>query len=101
MVYRASLFQYILVMSSSSSPVAMATPSLAALGHIITEKLTRENFLVRKAQVLLHVKAAGMMGYLDGSIKEPNDVLFSEKEIADGKKEKVATPNPEYAIWVT
>lgn len=87
-------------MSSSSSSVAMASPSLASLGHTITEKLTRENFLVWKAEVLPHIKAAGMMGYIDGSIKEPAAVLVSEKEIEEGKKEIVTTPNPEYPIWV-
>lgn len=78
----------------------MASPSLASLGHTITEKLTRENFLVWKAEVLPHIKAAGMMGYIDGSIKEPAAVLVSEKEIEEGKKEIVTTPNPEYPIWV-
>ena len=83
-------------MASPSPPL----PSLP-LGHTITEKLTRENFLVWKAQVLPHIKAAGMTGYLDGSVKEPNAVLLTEKDIADGKKETVTTPNPEHAIWVT
>ena len=81
-------------MSSSSSPVAMASPSLASLGHTITEKLTRENFLVWKAQVLPHIKAAGMMGYLDGPRKEPDAVLLTEWDIADGKKETVTTRTP-------
>ena len=86
-------------MSSSSSP-AMAMPSLASLGHTITEKLTRDNFLVWKAQVLLHVRAAAMKGYLDGSIKEPAAVIVTEKENT-GRKEITEAPNPEHAIWVT
>ena len=78
----------------------MAMPSLAALGHTITEELTRDNFLVWKAQVLPHIRAAAMMGYLDGSIKEPAAVIVSKKDNA-GKKEITETPNPEHAIWVT
>ena len=78
----------------------MAMPSLASLGHTITEKLTRDNFLVWKVQVLPHVRAAAMMGYLDGSIKEPAAVIVTEKE-TNGKKEIVETPNAEHAIWVT
>ena len=78
----------------------MAMPSLASLGHTIIEKLTRDNFLVWKVQVLLHVWAAVMMGYLDGSIKEPAAVIVTEKE-TNGKKETVEIPNPEHAIWVT
>ena len=84
-------------MSSSSSSHAMAMPSLASLGHTITEKLTRENFLVWEAQVLPHVKAAAMTGYLDGSIKEPATVIVTEKDNA-GKKEITEAPNPEHAI---
>ena len=75
----------------------MAMPSLTSLGHTITEKLTRENFLVWKAQVLPHVKAAAMTGYLDGSIKEPATVIVTEKDNA-GKKEITEAPNPEHAI---
>ena len=78
----------------------MAMPSLASLGHTITEKLTRDNFLVWKAQVLLHVRAAAMKGYLDGSIEEPAAVIVTEKE-TNRKKEITETPNPEHAIWVT
>ncbi|XBH64856.1 hypothetical protein VPH35_118545 [Triticum aestivum] len=75
----------------------MAMPLLASLGHTITEKLTRDNFLVWKVQVLPHVRAAAMMGYLDGSIKEPAAVIVTEKEI-NGKKEITEMPNPEHAI---
>ena len=78
----------------------MAMPSLTSLGHTITEKLTRDNFLVWKVQVLPHVRAAAMMGYLDGSIKEPAAVIVTEKE-TNGKKEITETPNLEHAIWVT
>lgn len=49
----------------SSSTVAAAMnsyTSLATLGHTITEKLSREFFLVWKAQVLPHIMAAGLMG---------------------------------------
>ena len=41
-----------------------------------------------------------MMGYLDGSIKEPAAIIVTEKENT-GKKEITETPNPEHAIWVT
>ncbi|KAM3333083.1 hypothetical protein ACQJBY_028287 [Aegilops geniculata] len=87
-------------MSSSSSSSTMAS-SLAALGHTITEKLARDNFLVWKAQVLPHVRAAGLMGYLDGTMAEPPAVLISEKDVADGKKELSSAPNPAHALWYT
>uniref|UniRef100_M8B9R4 pyruvate decarboxylase n=1 Tax=Aegilops tauschii TaxID=37682 RepID=M8B9R4_AEGTA len=63
----------------------MVLPSLASLCHTVMEKLTRDNFLVWKAQLLPHIRAAGMTGYLDGSVKEPAKVLSTEKDVA-GKK---------------
>ena len=78
----------------------MATPALASLGHTITEKLNRENFLVWRAQVLPHIRAAGMMGFLDGSVKEHAAEVQAETEVA-GKKAVTISPNPEHAIWVT
>ena len=78
----------------------MATPSLASLGHTIMEKLNRENFLVWRAQVLPHIRAAGMMGFLDGSQKEPAPEIRTERDVS-GKKEVTIVVNPEHAIWVT
>ena len=78
----------------------MAMPSLASLGHTITEKLTRDNFLVWKVQVLPRIRDAAMMCYLDGSIREPAVVIVTEKD-NNGKKETIEIPNPEHAIWVT
>lgn len=77
----------------------MAAPSLAALGHTITEKLTRDNFLVWKAQVLPHIRIAGLMGHLDGTTAEPVAVLIAETEVS-GKKEVTSTPNPAHGVWV-
>lgn len=86
-------------MSSSSSSSTMVA-SLAALGHTITEKLARDNFLVWKAQVLPHVRVAGLMGYLDGTMAEPPAVLTTETDVA-GKKEISSTPNPAHVLWYT
>ena len=41
------------------------------------------------------------MGYLDGSRKEPAAVLLTERDLTDGKKETVSTPNAEHAVWET
>ena len=88
------------IASMSSSSSAMVLPSLASLGHTVTEKLIRDNFLVWNAQVLPHIRAAGMAGYPNGSFKEPAKVLCTEKDVA-GKKVIEEVPNPEHAIWVT
>lgn len=54
----------------------------------------RRNFLVWR-----HVKAAGMMGYLDDNVEEPPAVLLSEKEVV--KKETAEAANPAHVAWAT
>ncbi|WVZ57882.1 hypothetical protein U9M48_008217 [Paspalum notatum var. saurae] len=51
--------------SSSSSSVA------PALGPIVSEKLTRENYLLWKAQVLPAIRGAQLMQYLNGKTPAP------------------------------
>lgn len=80
-------------MASSSNAGSMASPFA---GQVVTEKLTRSNHLLWKAQVLPTIRGAQMMGYLDGSTAAPAKVLEMEK---DGKK--ATLPNPAYAAWVT
>lgn len=66
------------------------------LGHPVSEKLTRENYLLWKAQILPAVRGAQLMGYLDGSSKVPEEYIKEKK--ADSSE--VLTPNPAYATWV-
>nr|XP_034604638.1 uncharacterized protein LOC117864620 [Setaria viridis] len=74
--------------SSSSSPVA-------PLEAPVAEKLTRENYILWKAQFLPAMRGAQLMGILHGSIKEPAKIMELVK--ADDKKE---VANPEYDSWV-
>lgn len=71
-------------MSSSSS-------SNSSLGQPISEKLTRENFLLWKAQVVPIVRGARLYGYLDGTVVE-------KEYLRDDKGAKTA--NPAYDAWV-
>jgi hypothetical protein len=77
--------------SSSSSPLFVAP-----LGHPVTEKLTRNNFPLWKAQVLPAIRGAQLEGFLDGTVAKPP--LEIEVQGADGKKTKV--PNEAYNKWV-
>jgi hypothetical protein len=52
-------------MSSASSA---SSPS--SLGQPIFEKLTRDNFILWKAQVVLIVRGVQLFGYLDGTVVE-------------------------------
>ncbi|WVZ83847.1 hypothetical protein U9M48_030944 [Paspalum notatum var. saurae] len=73
--------------SSSSSP---------SLGPPVTEKLTRENFLLWKAQVLPAIKGARLMGILDGSVKAPPATI----KITKDDKTTSTISNPDYEQWV-
>ncbi|CAO2144057.1 unnamed protein product [Urochloa humidicola] len=69
---------------------------MAQLGPPVAEKLTRDNHLLWKAQLLPVVRGAQLMGILDGSTPAPVKTL--EIETADKKKDIV--PNLEYASWL-
>ncbi|WVZ51017.1 hypothetical protein U9M48_002209 [Paspalum notatum var. saurae] len=79
-------------MASSSSSGA-ATPTL--VGHPVIEKLTKNNFLLWRLQVLPTVRGAQMTGYLDSTTICPD----AEISIKDGDTTK-KIPNPEYAQGV-
>jgi hypothetical protein len=60
----------------------------SALGAPPTEKLTRDNHLFWKTQVLPALRGAQVMGLLDGSDKAPAKHL----EVEDSEKVKKACP---------
>lgn len=57
----------------------MATNS-NPLSQVVSEKLTRENFLLWKAQILPAIRGAQLMGYLDGTTAAPAEFLDDEKK---------------------
>ncbi|XP_022681009.1 serine carboxypeptidase 2-like [Setaria italica] len=63
---------------------------LSTSWNSVTKKLTRENYILWKAQFLPTMCGAQLMGILDGSIKEPAKTMELVK--ADDKKEIVANP---------
>ena len=78
-------------MASSSS-----TSTLSSLGPQVPEKLTRENYLLWRAQILPHFLGAGLYGYLSGSIPAPEKLITAKDK--DGKEQDI--PNPTYEAWV-
>ena len=65
---------------------------------MVTEKLTRDNFLVWEAVVLPAVRAARMVGNLDGSIKAPSEEIAIKKDDS-GQKIPLKEENPAYVVW--
>ncbi|CAN6278546.1 unnamed protein product [Urochloa humidicola] len=66
-----------------------------ALGLAVSEKLSRDNYVLWKAQILPSIRGAQLIGYLDGTTPAPPKTLESEK---DGKK--LIIPNPEFDTWL-
>jgi hypothetical protein len=64
----------------------------SALGHPVTEKLTKTNYTLWKLQVLPAIRSAQLTGLIDGSKTAP----AMEIEGIDKNKE----PNPAYATWL-
>jgi hypothetical protein len=75
--------------SSSSSPVLV-------LGQAVSEKLSRENFLLWKIQVHETVHGAHLFGFLDGTTPAPSEVIRTELPDKTMKSED----NPAYAAVV-
>ncbi|WVZ98592.1 hypothetical protein U9M48_044014 [Paspalum notatum var. saurae] len=64
-----------------------SSPSLS-LGPPISKKLTRENYLLWKAQILPAIKSAELMGILNGSTKAPPVIITATNS------------NPDYEQWL-
>jgi hypothetical protein len=78
--------------SSSSSSMAPG----GSLGEAVSEKLTGENYMIWRTQVMPAIRGAQLVGYLDGSIKAP-EVEITTK---DDQGKDVQIPNPAYAKWI-
>jgi hypothetical protein len=76
---------------SSSS----ASPAMNSLGQSVLEKLSRENFILWKAQVLATIRGACLYGYLDGTVKAPTKEIHVQLQDNTRKTEE----NPAYTAW--
>jgi hypothetical protein len=67
--------------SSSTSETLISTdhtsPSLTPVHHLITIKLTRDNYLLWKAQVMPYLKGQHLFKFVDGSHPCPSQVVAS------------------------
>ena len=69
----------------------MATSSaIISINHQVSEKLTRENFLLWRAQVLPRLKGAQLFGFLDGTTTAPARTITVESQVV---------ANPAFALW--
>lgn len=75
----------------------MATSAAAnsGLSGQVTERLTRANYILWRAQIVPQLRGAGYFGYVDGATPEPaKEVVTKDK---DGKE--IFIVNPLHSIW--
>ena len=74
-----------------------STSSAASIFNIsVSEKLTRDNYLVWRAQVLPAIRGSRLMGILTGTVAQPSEVIRVEKP----DKTVEETENPAYVAWI-
>ena len=86
--------------SSSASANTTATTSLSShnlinLHHDTKIKLTRDNYLLWKAQIVLYIKGLHLFGFLDGTKPAPPQSITGQS--SNGAT--TVTTNPEFLQW--
>ncbi|KAJ0972283.1 hypothetical protein J5N97_020242 [Dioscorea zingiberensis] len=78
--------------SNSSSAGLLPTPSF---GHLINVKLTRENYLLWKAQFMPYLRSQQLLGYVDSSTACPAKIITETTE-----SRATQVPNQGYQTWL-
>jgi uncharacterized membrane protein YgcG len=84
-------------MSSSTDSAISSTytpTSLTPVHHLITIKLTRDNYLLWRAQIVPYLRGQHLYGFLDGSTVAP---LPTISLVTDGLT--TTAPNPVFTSW--
>lgn len=76
--------------SASQAPPASYAPmsTLTTLPHLVTVKLTHENYLLWCAQLQPYLQGQCLFGYINGSKAQPPSFLSDN-----------VTPNPKFISW--
>jgi hypothetical protein len=80
--------------SPTISTTSAAPTTLPHIQHLITIKLTRDNYLLWKAQIVPYLRGQHLYGFIDGTKPAPPPFLQASDTI-------VALPNPEFYTWHT
>lgn len=83
------IYQVFMASSSTSTP-----PSLH--GQVVTEKLTKTNHVLWKAQVLATLRGTQMACFLDTTTEAPTKTIIVTK----GDKDTEKVPNSAYVQWL-
>ncbi|KAJ0035570.1 hypothetical protein Pint_25899 [Pistacia integerrima] len=79
--------------NNSSSSTATSSILPTQLHHFITIKLTKDNYLLWRAQLIPYLRGQNLFGYLDGSIP------YTPITIPSSTNTSIHIPNPEYVHW--
>uniref|UniRef100_A0A2N9FQZ5 Uncharacterized protein n=1 Tax=Fagus sylvatica TaxID=28930 RepID=A0A2N9FQZ5_FAGSY len=81
-------------LTTSSALSASPPTSLTAVHHLITIKLTRDNYLLWKAQIVPYLRGQHLFAFLNGSRSAPPPSFPTQHA------EAIAlVPNPEFQAW--
>jgi hypothetical protein len=83
-------------MSSFGASSSSGSSGGSSFNFVISEKLTRDNFLLWQTQVLPEIYGAQLFGYLDGSIEAPE----KEVKVKDKDGVEMTITNLDYSRWV-
>lgn len=82
--------------STTANVGLLATPPAApSFGHLINIKLKGDNYLLWRAQIIPYLRGQQLLGYVDGSIAVPPNMITLMTESGATR-----VPNPAYQQWL-
>jgi hypothetical protein len=72
---------------------------MAATLMSVTKKLTRNNHVLWRAQVLAVLRGAPLTGFLDGTTKAPAEKIHMAKKSGKEEGEAEEASNPAFELW--
>ncbi|KAK4481427.1 hypothetical protein RD792_012318 [Penstemon davidsonii] len=84
-----------------SSIVKYPYPATLNVGNFVSIKLTNNNFLLWKTQMMGLIESQNMIGFIDGGFPMPNKDIVISSSAEDAGESVVKQINPEFISWKT
>ena len=65
---------------------------------LVTVKLTKDNYLLWKTQIVPYLRGQRLFGFVDGTISSPSPTILNP-EVANSQNAPTEMPNPKYITW--
>ena len=82
--------------TNSSTVTTLSLPIQTLSNHPIRLTLTKDNYLLWKYQVVTHLNAQNLFGYIDGSKTAPSSTISNP---VTRSNQPILIPNPECVAW--